>query len=292
MSAALADILATPYELSSRQFELALKKMADDLTYGSDASRFVGPGIDYAQTRPYVPGDSVRAIDWKVTARSGRVHVKDYEAPKRATVYIVVDTSSSMHVSSAAISKHAMAVWIAGTFAMAAFRRRSPVLLVSGGERKLPLTPTLMRSQLWASIEILRKPPQGIEPTRIATVLEQVSAFASRTSQFIVLSDLHDLSCVSAIKRIGQRHDCLAIQLQDPAERGALKAGFLRASEAETGREFVAGSRSIFLQPAQADRRQEFALGRVDHVLLTTDLPFMPALKRALGSRGGRRAAR
>ena len=292
MSAALADILATPYELSSRQFELALKKMADDLTYGSDASRFVGPGTEYAQSRPYSPGDSIRAIDWKVTARSRRVHVKDYEAPKRTTVYIIVDTSSSMHATSTAISKHATAIWIAGTFALSAFRRRSPVLLVSGGDRTLPLMPTLIRSHLWASIELLRKPPQFVETTNIAAMIEQISAFADRTSLFVIISDLHDLSCVSAIKRTGQRHDCLVIQLQDPAERGALKAGFMRASEAETGREIFANSRSQFLAESQIDRRLDFAQGRVDHVLLATDKPFMATLKQALSSRGGRRAAR
>lgn len=292
MSAALADILATPYELSSRQFDLALKKLADDLTYGSDASRFVGPGIDYAQTRPYTLGDSVRSIDWKVTARAGRVYVKEYEAPKRATVFIIVDTSSSMHATSTQISKHALAVWIAGTFAMVAFRRRSPVLLVSGGDRSLPLAPTLSQSQLWSSLEILRKRPDGVEATRIPEIAEQLSSMADRTSQFIFISDLHNASSVAAIKRIAQRHDALVIQLQDPAEHGKLRAGFFRASEAESGRQFIAGSRSRFLEGHQLDRALDFAQGRVDHVLLPTDKPFIATLKQALSSRGGKRAAR
>jgi uncharacterized protein (DUF58 family) len=292
MSAAIADILATPYELSSRQFELALKKLADDLTYGSDASRFVGPGIDFAQTRPYTLGDSVRSIDWKVSARAGRIYVKEYEAPKRATVYIIVDTSSSMHASSTAISKHALAVWIAGTFAMVAFRRRSPVLLVSGGDRSLPLTPTLNRSQLWGSIEILRKRPEGVEPTRLSVVAEQLSSMADRTSQFIFISDLHESSSVAAIRRIAQRHDAMVLQLQDPAEQGKLGAGFFRASEAESGRGFMASSGSRFLHDRQLDRGLDFAQGRVEHILIRTDQPFIAALKRALCTRGGRRAAR
>jgi len=62
--------LPVPHELVADQFELILRRLADDLTYGSDASRFVGSGIDFAQSRPFVFGDSVRHIDWRVTART------------------------------------------------------------------------------------------------------------------------------------------------------------------------------------------------------------------------------
>ena len=233
MSAPVQDILATPYELSSRQFECALKRMADDLTYGSDLSRYVGPGIDYAQTRPYALGDSVRSIDWKVTARAGRVFVKDYEAPKRATVYIVVDTSASMHASSTAVSKHALAVWSAGTLAMVAFRRRCPVLLQSASQRTLPMVPTLQRSALYASIDALRRPASFQEPTRLAAVTDQLSGIADRTGLFVFLTDLHEPGAAASIARLGQRHDALVIHLQDPAEAGKLGMGFFRAGEAE-----------------------------------------------------------
>ena len=51
---------------------VVLRRLADDLTYGSDTSRFVGSGIDFAQARPFAYGDSVRHIDWRVTARAGQ----------------------------------------------------------------------------------------------------------------------------------------------------------------------------------------------------------------------------
>src|SRR5262245_9834458 len=94
------DILAVPHELAAEQFEIVLRRLADDLTYGADASRFVSSGVDYAQTRLFAHGDSVRSIDWRVTARTGRLHVKEYEATKRTAMFILVDTSASMGVSS------------------------------------------------------------------------------------------------------------------------------------------------------------------------------------------------
>ena len=61
-------------ELASRPLEIAVRRLADDLRFGQDTSPYVGPGIDYVQSRPYVVGDQVRDIDWRVTApRTGRM---------------------------------------------------------------------------------------------------------------------------------------------------------------------------------------------------------------------------
>ncbi len=288
------DILVSPFELAARRFDLIVRRLADDLTYGSDLSRFVGAGVDYAQSRPYAIGDSIRSIDWKVTGRTGRYHVKEYEAPKRLPVYIVVDTSASMGASSLPTSKHALAVWIGAMLSVVAYRRRNPVALISGGDRPGSLTPTLERSQIWRSIDQLRTMVNN-EATRLVERIQQIERLADRTSLLVVISDLHAGSAVEAIKSFGQRHDALVIQPIDPAELGRLRAGFMRASEAETGRQFFASGRSTFLESNMREgdgSSRGLAESGIDHVTIRTDQPFMPILRRFLTARGGARVPR
>ena len=121
--------------IDSRQFIIAIKKLADDIGYGSDRSTFLASGIEYIQSRAYQIGDPIKSIDWKVTARTGKFHVKEYEAPKQMPIYLLIDTSASMTIASTKISKYAAAVRIAGGKAFAALHRISPVGMIGAGGR-------------------------------------------------------------------------------------------------------------------------------------------------------------
>ncbi len=283
--------LPSPSEVSARQFDLTIKRLADDLTYGNDASRFVGPGTDYAQTRPYSLGDSIRSIDWKVTARTGKFHVKEYEAPKRVTVYLVVDTSHSMTASSTPLSKHGLAVWAAAAMSLASIRRRSPVSLISGGDRGLAPPPTLSRTLVLRWLDALRTESTN-ERTLAAGRLDQILKTADRMSLVVLISDLHEPAMVDAAIRLRQRHDVVVLHTIDPAERGSFGAGFIRGEEAETGADVFMTSRRVIDAPDPSLRLDD---GAVDHVRIGTDEPvsaIVAALKRAVHVRCGGRIAR
>ena len=93
--------LPSPHTLARGDFDIVIRRLADDLAFGSDNSRLLGSGLEYASSRPYQPGDSVRLLNWRLTARTGRAYVREYEALKRTSVYIVVDTSASSHCARA-----------------------------------------------------------------------------------------------------------------------------------------------------------------------------------------------
>jgi len=268
-----------------RQFEMAVRRLATALTYGQESSPFLGAGIEYVQSRPYQPGDPVKLIDWRVTARTGRVHVKEYEAPRQMPVYLLVDTSASMCVSSLGLSKYAWAVQFAGGLALAALDHMNPVGLMGVGERELHYTPTLSRQSIMQWMHRLRR-YRPVEGTSLGQRIRELVPRVEQRCLFIVLSDLHDPDAIPAIKLMAQDHDCVVLHFEDPAERGRIGGGIYRAIEAETGREFVAHGRTRWFDPVET---HDLARAGVDYLHLPTDQPLLSRLRQFFKYRGGTR---
>jgi len=276
--------------VDTRRFLIAIKRLANTLSHGTDHSRFLGSGIEYVQSRPYLPGDPVRSIDWRVTARTARYHIKEYEAPKRMPAWILLDTSASMAISSVPRSKYALAVHLAGGLALACLDRVSPVGLLGAGDRDIRIEPSLSRHQVMQWLLQLRTFRYD-EETSLARKVTELNSSLKNTAFVIVLSDLHDPSAVDALKLLAQVHDVMVIQLTDPAELTLAGAGFLRAVEAETGRPFATHGRRRHLDPAlvQAGLRRN----GIDHLVVRTDQKFTQKLRHFVEARGlARRAAR
>lgn len=268
--------------LDARQFHLAVKRLADSLGYGTDRSPFLGSGLEYVQSRLYQYGDPIKSIDWRVTARTRKIHVKEYEAPKRLPVYLLVDTSASMTVSSHGRSKYETAVFLAGGLALASLDKVSPVGLLGVGGRGLHVRPSLSKDQVLQWLHKLRTYRYD-EPTTLASRLAELIPSLAQRALVVVLSDLHDPGALPAIKRMGQQHDCAVLQLRDPAEGVLRGVGFVRAREAETGRAFVLRGRAAGLD-AEAIGRDLKRAG-IDHLRIDTDRPFVSRVRQFFRAR-------
>jgi uncharacterized protein (DUF58 family) len=261
--------------LDARQFNLAVKKLADSLSYGTDRSPFLGAGVEYVQSRPYQYGDPIKLIDWRVTARTRKVHIKEYEAPRRMPVYLLVDTSASMTISSHHRSKYETAVFLAGGLALACLDRISPVGLLGVGGRNLHVRPSLSKDRILQWLHRLRTFRYD-EPTSLGARLVELMPSLLERVLVIVLSDLHDPTALPAMKRLGQQHDCAVLQLCDPAEDRLRGVGFVRAGEAETGRAFVIRSR---LRGDPASVQDQLKKAGIDALLIRTDEPFVSRVR-------------
>ena len=267
--------------LDASRFELAIRRLADSLGHGTDRSIFRGSGVEYEQSRPYQSGDAVKTIDWRITARTGKVHVKEYEAPRRIPVWCLVDTSASMTVGSRRPTKYETAITIAGGLALACLERMRPVGCLGLGGRHLVVQPSLSRLTTLGWLHRLRRHRLD-EPTRLEEATRLLEPLLGERALVIVLSDLQDPSATARLGRLAQEHDVCALVLRDPAERG-VRSGFLRGREAETGRSIT--SRGRFVAAAAPARLGALATAGIDGLLIDTDRPYAARLRLFLSRR-------
>jgi len=281
--------LSTVDPLDTRRYMIAIRRLADTLSHGTDRSRFIGSGLEYVQSRPYVAGDPVRAIDWRVTARTGEVYIKEFEAPKRMPAWILMDTSASMTYSSTGTSKYQLAAQVAGGLAFACLDRVSPVGLLGTGERDIRIKPSLSKDDVMQWLVKLRTYRVG-EQTTLARRVTELNARLKNRALIFVLSDMQEEGALEALKLMGQVHDVVAFQFMDPAEVNLRGVGIMRAEEAESGEGFVTHGRRQFTDPEMVGG--ELRRGGIDNMLIRTDEPFAQNLRMFLKSRallGGRR---
>lgn len=273
-----------------RQFEVDAKRLADSLNFGQKDSSFHGVGLEYAQSRPYAPGDTVKAIDWRVSARTGKLFVKQFHETRQMPLYLLLDTSASMCVSSLPLSKYAWAVRIATGIALAAQAETTPVGMLGCGQRDLHVSPSLSRHCVFAWAHALRR-HDFLETTSVSRRVRELAPFLAQRTLVFVFSDLHDPGAISALQVLGQRHDVAVFHLQDPAEGRIAGSGIFRGVEAETGHEFVGhGGRRWVDASGWKDQLTRFG---VDYLHLGTAGPILPGVRQFLKQRGrSGRAAR
>ncbi|MGV3663112.1 MAG: DUF58 domain-containing protein [Prosthecobacter sp.] len=269
--------------VDARQFEVTVKHLANSLNFGQDESVFHGSGLEFAQSRLYTPGDAVKSIDWKVSARVGKLFIKEYQEPKQIPLYLLVDTSASMCVSSQVLSKYAWAVRIATGIALAAQSSMTPVGLLGCGARELHVRPSLSRNLVMEWSHKLRH-HNFVEETSLAQRAREIAPALKRLTTVIVLSDLHDPGAFAALQVLGQEHDCIVLHLQDPAELNVKGAGLFRGAEAESGRSFVGHGRRGYID--SATWQSELTRFGIDYLYLRTDQPLLGRLRHFLNRRG------
>ena len=277
------QVKLNPEPVDARQFEVAVKHLANSLSFGQEESVFHGSGLEYAQSRLYVAGDPVKSIDWKVSARVGKLFIKEYQEPKQMPLYLLLDTSASMCVTSQPMSKYAWAVQIATGIALAAQANVTPVGLLGCGARELHVRPTLSRNVVMEWSHQLRH-HDFLEDTSLAARAREVAPSLKRRTMVIVLSDLHDPEAFPALQVLAQEHDVIVLHLQDPAETGVRGAGLFRGVEAESGRAFVGHGRRAWVD-AEGWKSELTRFG-IDYLHLPTDEPLLGKLRHFLGRRG------
>ena len=203
-----------------RQLELTTRRLMDEVMSGAYRSSFKGQGVQFSKHRIYVPGDDVRHIDWKVSARTRDTLVKKFEEERELTVLVVVDVSGSQSFGSKERLKVDAATEIAGMLAFAASMggdKVGMVLFSSEVEKILP------PKKGKAHVSRLLKELMGFTPksagTDLGVGLDAAGRVMKHKGIIVVVSDFLAEGYETSLRRLARRHDVVAIQVQDHAEK-------------------------------------------------------------------------
>jgi uncharacterized protein (DUF58 family) len=216
--------------------ELQTRGLVNSLFTGEYRSVFKGQGMEFAEVREYQVGDEVRSIDWNVTARMRRPFVKRYIEERELTVMLAVDLSGSERFGTRGRFKSELASELAAVLAMSAIRNNDRVGAVLFTDRIEHVVPPRKgrRHALRLMRDLLVFEPAGSR-TDLPAALEFTMKMLTHKSIIFVVSDFQAEDLEHPLKLLAQRHDVVAVTVDDPSEQTLPDIGLARFVDPETG---------------------------------------------------------
>ena len=223
---------------------------------GDWASRWLGRGLDFEESRPYSAGDDIRDMDWRTTARTGRPHLKIYREERQPTVHLVIDRGATMRFGTRRRLKVAQAARVAALLAFAAAGRNGVIGATLWDAQDQELPPRHGRLAALALIEQAAAPcppltdPASTEALHHADRLASLEASLPRGAQLVLISDFSwfTVEHEPLLARLAARFEVWAIQIVDAAERALPDLGLMRFHD-------MASGQGVWLDTARASVR-------------------------------------
>ena len=211
----------------ARKLDLKHRQPARAQLSGNHHSRFRGRGMDYQESRSYQPGDDIRNMDWRVTARAGRAHTKLFQEERERPVVLFLDLGPSLFFATRGALKSVVAARAAALLGWAAAAQgdRIGALLFNGGHHELK--PRNGQHGVLALIHSLLEhtdPLKGLasapHPGGLNDALVRLRRIVRPGSLIFLISDFYGLDEETAnhLLRLRQHNDLVALQVVDPIE--------------------------------------------------------------------------
>ena len=218
-----------------RLIEIKTRHIVNNIFGGEYHSAFKGMGMEFAEVREYYPGDDIRAIDWNVTARTGKPFIKKYDEERELTVMLIVDVSASGFFGTGESLKSDIMIELASILSFSAIKNNDIVgLLLFSDKIEEFIPPKKGKSHLLRVIREMIYHKAKDRKTDISIALEHIQKVLKRKSIIFLLSDFWDDSYQQTMKLINKKHDLINIQILDKAEIAIPKLGMVKFHDAET----------------------------------------------------------
>ena len=275
-----------------RKIEIKTRGLSNEIFAGKYHTAFRGRGMSFSEVREYRAGDDVRDIDWNVTARSSKPHIKIYEEERELTMMLLVDVSGSRMFGTAERLKKSVMTEIAAVLAFSAAQNNDKV----GGrffservEKFIP--PKKGRSHILMIIRELVKFRPESPRTAISEAVRYLTNVNKKRCTAFILSDFmnapRDRAALDgALKIASGKHDLVGIRVWDPREAAMPDVGIVELQDAETGRKAWIDTSSARVREHYAEnwRERDEAIGemlrrnRIDTAMISTEGDYVAEL--------------
>ena len=221
-----------------RQIEIRTKNIVNDFFGGDYHSNFKGRGMTFSEVREYVPGDDVRSIDWNVTARTGKPHIKIFEEERELSVLILIDVSSSGVFGSKKNLKIDLGVEIAAMLSFSAIKNNDKVGLALFSDKIEKYIPPKKGKKhvLRLITDIVNHDFENSNKlTSIKNAIDFANKISKRKSVIFLISDFIDDNFWNELKFLNFKHDVVGLQIYDSYERNFPNVGLINIHDSETG---------------------------------------------------------
>lgn len=203
---------------------------------GKHLSPFRGQGMEFDAVREYVPGDDVRNIDWRVTARTGSPHLKVFKVDRERNVLLCLDMSASMRFGTKNTFKSVQAAKVASLLGWQSIAQRDPVSALLFGDVQGGMhyySPTRTQNSFCTLLKTLSQPIHEHYTLSYSAVVERIASLARSGSLIYFISDFlsldADLQHSSHLTSLCRRSDVVFISINDRADRLLPQIGEIEA---------------------------------------------------------------
>ncbi|MFP4497178.1 MAG: DUF58 domain-containing protein [Vulcanimicrobiota bacterium] len=276
-----------------KKLEITTRHLVEGLITGNYHSVFKGQGIEFSDIREYRPGDDVRAIDWKVTARFNHPYIKEFIEERDLRVYFAFDISASSSFGSE-ITKKTKAMEVIAGLMFAAMHNNDNVglfMFTDSMEHYIPARKGKKHILKMLSRLISYQPVSS--KTDLESALIHVSKVVKKRSIIFIISDFYDKDFSKPLKILRNKHDIIALRIIDPRELEIPDVGLIELEDEETGEQILLDTsdpefRSNYqkiISEKENELRTSLNRAKIDLVNIMTDQAYEVPLKKFFNKR-------
>ena len=290
----------TQLRLLAKRLRLASLPQLHGLLSGNHMSRQKGRGLDLDQLRIYQPGDDIRSIDWRVTARTQKPHTRVYKEERERPVVILCDQRSPMFFGSQRSFKSVVAAQCSALIAWAAFDHGDRVgAVVLGDQKEFDFRPKQRSSHVLNILKSINQSNHQLEQQQevkrtLGQSLQNLKQSLKPGTTLYIISDFYDLAeeDKATLFSLRRHNHIVALQVFDPLERKAPPSGMYAVTDGhrhaflDTHDQHALDSYTDAVSAWQEGIKNTFRSLAINHQQINAgEIPFA-ALKMALEQRG------